>query len=60
MKLYIYRTLDGLFLYEDTGSTNGIIHDLGEDEDKDFTLTPPPDSVHQWVWIDTKWVKAIS
>lgn len=54
MKLYIYRLSDGLFMYEDVGSTDGIIYDLGTD--KDFTLTPPPDSEHQWCWIDDKWV----
>lgn len=58
IKLYVYRLSDGLFLYEYVGSTSGVIHDLRYD--KDFTLTPPPDSTHQWVWIDTKWVKAIN
>jgi hypothetical protein len=53
MILYIYRLVDGLFMYEDAGSTSGIINDLGED--KDFTLIPPPDSEHQWRWIDNKW-----
>lgn len=58
MTLYIYRLLDGLFLYEDAGSTSGIIYDLGEGEskDKDFTLVPPPDSEHQWRWIEDEWV----
>ena len=54
MKLYIYRVSDGLFMYEDVGSTEGIIHDLAND--KDFTLTQPPDSEHQWYWIDDRWV----
>ena len=54
MKLYIYRILDGLFMYEDVGSTDGIIYDLGED--KDFTLVSPPDFEHQWYWIDDKWI----
>lgn len=25
-------------------------------EDCDFTLTPPPDSDHDWRWVDTEWV----
>jgi len=54
MKLYIYRISDGLFMYEDVGSTEGIIYDLGTD--KDFTLEPPPDAYEQWYWIDNKWV----
>lgn len=53
MRLYIYRLSDGLFMYEDIGSTQGIIYDLGND--KDFTLTPPPDYEHQWRWVDSKW-----
>lgn len=54
MQLFIYRKSDGVFMYEDTGSTDGIIYDLGID--KDFTLTPPPNSHEQWRWIDNKWV----
>lgn len=54
VKLYIYRTTDGLFLYEDVGSASGVIYDI--DDNKDFTLTPPPDSYHQWRWQDDKWI----
>ena len=53
MKLYIYRLSDGLFVYEDAGSTQGIIYDLGNE--KDFTLTPPPDYEKPWYWIDAEW-----
>ena len=55
IQLYIYRKSDGLFMYEDTGSTGGIIHDLGED--KDFTLVPLPDTENQWRWEEDRWVK---
>ena len=52
--LYIYRKSDGVFLYQDIGNPNNIIADLGDD--KDFTLTPPPDSTNkQWRWINGKW-----
>lgn len=51
--LYIYEKNTGLFMYADSGDPNLILHDLGDD--KDFTLTPPPDDKHQWRWIDSKW-----
>ncbi|MGO2278048.1 hypothetical protein [Psychrobacter sp. AOP7-C1-14] len=53
VRLYIYQITDGLFLYEDTGQANYVVDDLGDD--KDFTLTSPPDSDHQWYWVDNKW-----
>lgn len=53
IQLYIYRLSDGLFLYQDIGSPNGIINDLGND--KDFTLQPLPDHDNQWFWYDNQW-----
>ena len=54
IKLYIYELDTCKFVYEDTGSADDIIRDLGDN--KGFTLTPPPDYNHVWRWIDTKWV----
>lgn len=54
IKGYIYRLSDGLFMYEHIGPPDYVIHDL--QKDKDFTLTPPPDSEHQWRWLVDKWV----
>ena len=53
VKLYVYKKSDGSFLYEDIGNPDHIISDLGDD--KDFTLTAPPDSSKQWRWIDGNW-----
>lgn len=53
IKLYIYHKSDGAFLYEDIGNPDYVIADLGDD--KDFTLTPPPDSTKQWRWVGGKW-----
>ena len=53
VKLYIYKKSDGSFLYEDTGNPDYVIADLGDD--KDFTLTPPPDNTKQWRLVDGKW-----
>ncbi|MGO3282480.1 MAG: hypothetical protein ACTIKC_06795 [Psychrobacter sp.] len=54
IKMYVYRIFDGLFMYEYTNNPDYALIDLGDD--KDFTLAPPPDSEHQWRWIDNKWV----
>lgn len=54
IKIYVYRKDTGKYKYEDVGSYDGVIHDLGVD--LDFTLTPPPDYDHVWRWIDAKWV----
>ena len=51
--LYICQKSDGVFLYKDIGNPEYVIADLGDD--KDFTLTPPPDNSKQWRWIDGKW-----
>lgn len=53
IRIYVYKLADGRFMYEDTGLAQYVIHDLGND--KDFTLTPPPDYEHQWRWVDSKW-----
>lgn len=54
IKMYVYRSLDGVFMYEYTNIPEYALKDLGTD--KDFTLAPPPDSDNQWRWIDDKWV----
>lgn len=53
VQLYIFKKSNGLFLYQDTGNPSQVTNDLGDD--KDFTLTPPPDGSKQWRWIDGKW-----
>ncbi|SIS09733.1 hypothetical protein SAMN02745664_1395 [Moraxella cuniculi DSM 21768] len=54
VKLYIYQKSDGLFLYQDIGNPDSVISDLGDD--KDFTLTAPPDNTKQYRWLDGAWV----
>lgn len=53
VQLYIYLKSTGQYLYTDIGNAEYVINDLGND--KDFTLTAPPDSSKQWRWIDGKW-----
>lgn len=53
IQIYVYDKNTAGYLYSDTGIADYVIHDLGND--KDFTLTPPPDYEHQWRWIDSKW-----
>lgn len=52
--LYIYNKSDGLYQYTDMGVVDDIINDIGDD--KDYTLTPPPDTSKQWAWVDGRWV----
>lgn len=54
VKLYIYKKSTGEYLYQDIGNPEFVIKDLGDD--KDFTMTPPPDSTKQWRWIDGTWI----
>lgn len=54
IKIYVYKKSDGSFLYEDIGNPDYVIADL--DNDKDFTLTPPPDNTKQWRWVEDEWV----
>lgn len=51
--LYIFKKINGEFLYQDMGNPENILKDLGDD--KDFTLTPPPDDTKVWHWIDSRW-----
>lgn len=53
IKLYVYDVQSKRLMYEDSGSVEYIIYDLGDD--KDFTLTPPPDGDRLWYWVDDKW-----
>ena len=52
--LYVYRISDGVFLYEDTGKEDFVIHDIGSD--KSFTMQPIPNHDNQWRWAVDKWV----
>lgn len=52
--LYIYQKSDGQYLYTDIGDPDSVIDDLTDD--KDFTLTPPPDDEKQWRWVDSEWI----
>lgn len=54
--LYIYQKSNGQYLYQDIGNPDDVINDLTDD--KDFTLTPPPDNEKQWRWVDGAWVKS--
>lgn len=53
IKLYIINSSDGSFLYEDAGSIDSVTSDL--DDNRSFTLYPPPESSNKWRWIDSKW-----
>lgn len=53
IKLYIYRKSDGVFLYDDVGDPDSVINSISDD--KDFTLTPPPDNTKTWRWVDKHW-----
>lgn len=53
IKIYVYGKQNKVFLYEDSGHPDFVIEDLGND--KDFTLTPPPDNTKTWRWINDKW-----
>ena len=54
MILYIYSKDSGIYLYRDNGNVDGALYDMGDD--KDFTLTPPPDYDQSWYWVDNKWI----
>ena len=53
IQLFIYRKLDGQFLYLDVGSINSIMLDITKD--KDFTLTQPPNYEQSWYWYNNQW-----
>lgn len=53
IKIYVYRKDTGKYKYEDIGSYDGVIHDLGVD--LDFTLTPPPNYHQSWYWNNAAW-----
>lgn len=55
IQLFVYRKIDGAFMYVAMGSTGGAINDLGDN--LDFTLTPLPDHENQWYWKNDSWVK---
>lgn len=54
IKLYIYRVTDGCFICEDIGPEQYVTSDITDD--RDFTLTPPPDYEHVWRWVEDKWI----
>ena len=51
--LFIYLKITGQFIYKDVGSINSIMLDLTDD--KDFTLTQPPNYEQSWYWYDNQW-----
>ena len=51
--LYVYDKSTKEFLYQDIGNPDDVINDLTDD--KDFTLTPPPDNSKTWRWVDNHW-----
>ena len=51
--LFIYQIVDGKFLHQCTGSINSIMLDLTDD--KDFTLTQPPNYDKAWYWYNNQW-----
>lgn len=51
--LHIINKETGDYLYSDKGDPEYVIKDLSDD--KDFTLTPPPDNTKSWRWIDNHW-----
>lgn len=53
IEIYVYNKTSGEFKYKDVGQPNDVIADLGDD--KDFTLTPPPDNTKTWRWVDSHW-----
>ena len=53
IKLYVYNSSDGLFLYEYTGIPEHVNYGLLNN--KDFTLTQPPNYSQNWYWINDKW-----
>ena len=51
--LFVYHVTTGRFLHEDVGSINSIMLDLTDD--KDFTLTQPPNYKQSWYWYNNQW-----
>ena len=51
--LFVYDVATGRFLHQDVGSINSIMLDLTDD--KDFTLTQPPNYEQSWYWYDNQW-----
>lgn len=51
--LFVYDVATGRFLHQDVGSINSIMLDLTDD--KDFTLTQPPNYEQSWYWYNNQW-----
>lgn len=51
--LFVYNKITGQLLYQDMGSINSIMLDLTDD--KDFTLTQPPNYDKPWYWYNNQW-----
>ncbi|VWX29692.1 conserved hypothetical protein [Moraxellaceae bacterium 17A] len=51
--LFVYDKITGQLLYQDMGSINSIMLDLTDD--KDFTLTQPPNYDKPWYWYNNQW-----
>lgn len=54
IRIYVYDKASGLLIREDYGLASHVMHDIKDN--MDFTLTPPPDYVHVWRWVEDKWV----
>lgn len=55
--VYLYNTISKIYSHSIT--TNMSVFMENVIEGFDFTLTPPPDYVHVWRWVDTKWVELL-
>lgn len=55
IKIYVYRKDTGVYKYEDIGSYEGVIHDLGDG--LDFTLVPYPLDGNRYKWNGSEWEK---
>ena len=53
ISIYVYNKNTRQFLYCDSGAEGDVVRD--SENDKDFTLTPPPNGDCIWYWIDDKW-----
>ena len=52
--IYVYNKDSGEIVSEVSGMYKDVTSDIPETED--FTLTPPPDYVRSWRWLNTEWV----
>lgn len=53
IEIFVYDKNTGVLEYSDFGSVGDVISSTPDGYD--FTLTPPPDHIHVWRWVDDKW-----